>query len=362
MGLGFPFKGTSGFVLSTVAGNPLLKPSRTKDIEVGFDLRLFNNRIGIDATFYTRESSDQIIAINISNTTGFQRAIVNSGELQTNGGEIILNINPVRTKDFDWNMAFNFSKWKTTVESLPDGVQNQYLDGFTGTGAYNLAPIVDADGNVTQTFEYGQIRGGAFQHVNTSEGTFDPTAPFNPDGALVIEDDPSKPGYGFPLTDPSGRVIGNPNPDFLLGITNTLEYKGATLSFLFDIREGGDIWNGTKGALTFFGMSELTENRGTVTVFDGVGATSGTANDIAVTIDQNWYQGNGGGFGSVDEHFVEDASFMRLRYLSLGYDLKRILNIPGFDNFNIFLYWKKPSFNHSLFWFRSRAVIGRLKQ
>ncbi|MEO1258537.1 MAG: SusC/RagA family TonB-linked outer membrane protein [Bacteroidota bacterium] len=335
-GLGFPFKGTSGFVLSTVAGNPLLKPSRTKDIETGFDLRLFNNRIGIDGTFYTRKSEDQIIAINISNTSGFQRAFVNSGELQTVGGEIILNVNPVRTKDLDWNVAFNFSKWKTTVESLPPGVQTQFLDGFTGTQINNIAPETDADGNVTRTYEYGQILGGAFQRVNTPEGIFDPNAEYNPDGALIIQDDPSQPGYGFPIADPSQRVIGNPNPDFLLGITNTLSYKGATLSFLFDIREGGDIWNGTRGALTVFGMTEETaEKRGTVTVFDGIGASSGSANDIAVTIGEAWYQGNGGGFGAVDEQFVEDASFMRLRYLTLGYDLKRVLNLPGFDNFNI---------------------------
>lgn len=334
-GLGFPFKGTSGFVLSTVAGNPLLKPSRTKDIEVGFDLRFLNNRIGIDATYYSRNSTDQIIPINISNTTGFQRAVVNSGELQTNGGEIVLNINPVRTKDFNWNMVFNFSKWKTTVESLPAGVQNQYLDGFTGTSVFNLAPLKDENGDVIRTYEYGQLVGGAFQHVNTDEGIFDPNADYNPDGALVIQDDPSLPGYGYPLVDPTNRVIGNPNPDFLLGITNTLSYKGATLSFLFDIREGGDIWNGTKGAITFFGMSELTENRGTVTVFDGVKASNGAANNIAVPLDQNWYQGNGGGFGAVAEHFIEDASFRRLRYVSIGYDLKNVLNLPGFDNLNI---------------------------
>ncbi len=334
-GLGFPFKGTSGFVLSTVAGNPQLKPSRTKDVEVGFDLRLFNNRVGIDATYYTRESSDQIIAINISNTTGFQRAVVNSGELQTNGGEIILNLNPVRTQDFNWNVAVNFSKWKTTVESLPPGVQNQYLDGFTGTGVYNLAPITDADGNVTRTYEYGQLLGGAFQRVNTPEGTFDPNADYNPNGALVIQDNPAASGYGYPLVDPSNRVIGNPNPDWLMGITNTLEYKGATLSFLFDLREGGDIWNGTKGALTFFGMSELTENRGTITVFDGVKASNYSTNDITVPIGQSWYQGNGGGFGAVAEHFIEDGSFRRLRFVSLGYDLKRVFDLPGFDNFNI---------------------------
>ena len=334
-GLGFPFKGTSGFVYSGVAGNPFLIPSTTKDIELGLDLRFLNDRIGLDITGYTRKSEDQIIAINIPVSSGFQRAVVNSGELATKGGEVVLTLNPVRTTDFNWDIGFNFSKWKTTVESLPEGVPNQYLDGFTGTGIYNIAPIEDENGNITQTFEYGQIQGGAFQRVNTDAGTFDPNMPYNPDGALVINDDPTSSSYGFPLADPSSRVIGNPNPDWLLGINTTFSYKKLSVSALFDIKEGGDIWNGTKGALTFFGRSELTDNRGTVTVFDGVKAGDGGANDIAVPLTQSWYQGNGGGFGSVDEHFVEDGSFRRLRYVTVAYDLGSVLGTAGFDSFSV---------------------------
>ena len=333
-GVGFPFKGTSGFVKSGVAGNPSLKPSRTKDIELGLDLRFLDNRIGVDVTYYTRKSEDQIIAINIPNTTGFQRAVVNSGLLETNGAEVVLTLNPIRKADFNWNIGVNFSTWKTTVEQLPDGVPNQYLDGFTGTGIYNIAPVDDPNGG-TVIYEYGQILGGAFQRVNSPDGTFDPTLPHNPEGALVIEDDPTSSNYGFPLADPGQRVIGNPNPDWLMGITNTLNYKGLSLSFLLDFREGGDIWNGTKGALSFFGRSELTANRGTVSVFEGVKASDGGANDIAVELDQTWYQGNGGGFGAVDEHFVEDGSFRRLRYLTLSYDLSRVLNTSTFNSLTV---------------------------
>lgn len=333
-GLGFPYQGVSGFVYSGVAGNPFLVPSKTTDIELGLDLRFANDRVGLDITGYTRKSEDQIIAINIPNTTGFQRAVVNSGELATVGGEVVLTLNPVRTDDFNWDIGFNFSKWKTTVESLPDGVPNQYLDGFTGTGIYNIAPIEDENGNVVTTYEYGQLLGGAFQRVNTDNGTFDPAGEYNPDGALVINDDPTSSSYGFPLADPSARVIGNPNPDWLLGINTTFSYKNISVSALFDMREGGDIWNGTKGALTFFGKSELTNARGTVTVFDGV-KSDGTANDIAVPLTQGWFQGNGGGFGSVDEHFVEDGSFRRLRYLTVSYDLGDILGSAGFDRFSV---------------------------
>ena len=335
-GIGFPFQGVSGLVYNGVAGNPFLSPSKTKDIELGLDLRFFNNRIGLDITGYNRNSDDQIIAINIPNTTGFQRAIVNSGELKTVGGEVVLNISPIVKDNFSWDIGFNFSKWKTTVESLPEGVQNQYLDGFTGTGAYNLAPEVDENGSVINTFEFGVIRGGAFQRVNTDAGTFDPNMPYNSDGLLIIDNDPTSATYGYPLADPSPRVIGNPNPDWLLGINNTFRYKNLSLSFLFDIKEGGDIWNGTKGALTFFGRTDITENRGDVIVFDGVLAgETPVPNNIAVELNQAWFQGNGGGFGDVDEHFVEDASFQRLRYLTLAYELGDILGSAGFDKLSL---------------------------
>jgi TonB-linked SusC/RagA family outer membrane protein len=333
-GLGFPFMGTSGFVLNGVAGNPTLTPSRTKDIELGLDLSFLNDRIGIDITGYTRESVDQIIPINIANSTGFQRAVVNSGELATVGGEVVLNLNPIRKDNMSLDLGFNFSSWRTTVEALPEGVPNQYLDGFSSTGAYNIAPETDENGNIITTYQYGQLLGGAFQRVNTDNGTFDGNMPYNPDGALVINNDPTSSGYGYPLVDPTQRVIGNPNPDWLLGINATFRYENLSISALFDIREGGDIWNGTKGALTFFGRSELTENRGTVTVFDGV-LPDGTANNIAVPLDQGWYQGNGGGFGAVAEHFIEDGSFRRLRFVTIAYDLGNELNIAGFDKFSV---------------------------
>ena len=246
-----------------------------------------------------------------------------------------MTLEPIRTTDFNWAIVSNFSKWKTTVESLAEGVNNQYLDGFTGSAVYNIAPLTDDDGNVIEKYEYGQIFGNPFQRVNTDNGTFDPNAPYNPDGALVIDDDPNSSSYGFPLVDGTERVIGNPNPDYLLGITNTFNYKDFSLSFLIDIRKGGDIWNGTKGALTFFGMTELTENRGSVTVFDGVKASGEGVNDISVELDQAWYQGNGGGFGSVSEHFIEDGSFTRLRYATLSYNFNSIAQKIGFSSLNL---------------------------
>jgi len=340
-GIGFPFNGRSGFTYFPRQGSQTLVPSRTTDLEFGLDLRVLNNRVGLDLTYYTRQSKDQILNVPVSRMTGFQRATLNSGELSTQGVEVVLNIAPVQTTDFSWDVGVNFSTWKTVIESLAEGVQNQYLDGFTGSGIYNFAP----NPITGEKYEYGQFFGGAFQRVNTDNNSFDPTLPYNPDGALVIDDDPTSANFGYPLADPTTRILGNPNPDFLLGINNTIRYKDLTLSFLFDIKQGGQMWNGTQGALTFFGMSKLTEDRDATLpdgspdydnatfVFEGVNASDGSSNTVAAPLDENWYLGNGGGFGSVDEHFVQDASFYRLRLASLSYTFNNQLlgNSPFSD-------------------------------
>lgn len=360
-GILFPYQGTPGYTYMPLQGNVNLVPSKTTDYEVGVDLRFFNGRVGIDASYYHRNSTEQIIPINVANTTGFQRGVVNSGELQTEGLGVVLNLVPVKTRDFSWDVTVNFSKWKTTVQSLPDGVPSQYLDGFTGTQINNIAPLKDENGNVTQTYEYGMLIGGAFQRVNDVDADgnpiFNPAAAYNPGGALVIDDSGSididsldyNDNYGFPLVDPNARVIGNPNPDFLLGISSTLRWKKLSLSFQFDMKKGGEIWNGTKGALTFFGKTKLTEDRVNVIwsdvngfvhdyananhQFEGVLASDGSANGIQVPLDENWYTGNGGGFGAVAEHFVEDASYYRLRLMSLSYNFGDVLK--GFSNFTV---------------------------
>ena len=345
-GIGFPYQSITGYTYSALTGSEELVPSKTEDLEVGLELRFLNNRIGVEGTYYTRNSGNQIIPINISNSTGFQRAVVNSGELATVGGEVVLDISPVRTRNFNWDIGFNFSKWRTTVESLPEGVPNQFLAGFTGSGIYNFAPERDENDNITKVFEFGQIFGGAFQRTNSVDASgnaiYDGELPYNPDGELVIDDtgspDPTSPffngNYGKPL-EAGNQIIGNPNADFLLGINNSFSWKGLSLDLLFDIKHGGQMWNGTKGAASFFGRTTLTEDRVQPTedgssdyhnanyIYNGVLASNGSPNNIVLPLDQNWFTGNGGGFGNVAESFVEDASYYRLRYVTLGYDLRK---------------------------------------
>lgn len=319
-GIAFPFNGSvTGFEKDNVLGATKLKPSTSKEIELGLEMKMVNNRIGLDLSLYKRNSVDQIVTVPIAASTGYQRATINSGELETKGIDASLTLTPVRTKDLNWDLGFNFTKWKTNVLSIAEGVNQIYLDGFQGSSIYNLGPETDANGKKT-IYEYGQLYGGVWLRDGS--------------GNIVIDDDPTSDYYGYPLADPLERHLGNPNPDFLLGINNHITYKNFGLSFLFDIKSGGQMWNGTKGALTFFGRSKLTDNRGTEKVFEGVNGhfdpdgnlvLSGNKNTISSPLNQAWYQDNGGGFGVVAEDFIEDASFVRLRNVALSYDLSGLM-------------------------------------
>jgi TonB-linked SusC/RagA family outer membrane protein len=315
-GVSFPFKNLYGLSVkaangNTTKGSTTLKPSKTTDTELGFETKLFRGRVTVDFSVYKRSSSDQIIRVPVSSTTGYSHQVLNSGSLSTKGMDIVLGLTPVRTEDgFKWDMNFNFTTWRTTIESLADGVKTQFIGGFSSLmGVYNIAGQ-----------PYGQLYAGAFMRTNDASGTkFDPALPYNPNGKFVINDNPTSANYGRPLVHPGNVNVGNPNPDFLLGITNSFSFKGFTLSGLVDIRSGGQMWNGTLGALQNFGMASTTENRETTTVFEGVKATDGQPNNISSKLDQTWYTVLGSGFGAVASQFVQNSSFIRLRQMNASY-------------------------------------------
>ncbi|GJM60666.1 SusC/RagA family TonB-linked outer membrane protein [Persicobacter diffluens] len=303
-GVGFPFGGVNGFTQQNGLGNDDIKPETQSTWELGLGMKFLENRFGFDVTWYNTITSDQIVNAQLSSATGFGSTIINGGEIESTGWEITFDADIIRSTDWYWNTNVNFTTYENTVNSLAPGLTNVQLGGFTGTGSY-----------VEAGQPYGVLRGGVFQR--------------NEAGQMIIGDD------GFPLAAPDQGIIGDPIPDFTAGWRNTISWKGVSLNFLFDFRQGGDMWNGTKGALTFFGMSELTEGRGETVVFNGVTET-GQPNTKQVVLDQNWYQGNGGGFGSVDEHFVEETTWVRLRELSLGYDFpKPMISKIGLSGLNL---------------------------
>ena len=314
-GISFPFGGFVGYAYGDVLGNDELKPETTTSWEIGINLNFFDNLFGLDFTYYNSRSYDQIFLVPIATSSGYFRQVKNAGEISNKGIEAILSVYPVKG-DFNWDFSFNFSKNENMVEKLAPGVDNIFLGGFQGASVRAVAGK-----------PYGSIFGlGWLRDEN---------------GNIAINADPEDPYYGFPIIDPTERSFGSATPDWLLGFRNNLSYKGLTLSFLVDIKKGGVLWNGTKGALYFFGTHKDTENRNSIKVFTGRkaiydpeltnpdgskgGYRFGDPNDIEVEVGQNWFvNGNGNGFtGDNTEDFIEDAGWVRLREVTLSYNLPK---------------------------------------
>ena len=298
------FLGVGGFGASATLGNLSLEPELQKNWEVGADLRFYNNRFSIDFTYYYQYNEKLLIEVPVASASGFGYNYLNAGEVENKGIEMLIGATPVKSKHFKWDLVFNFTKNNSKVVKLADGVDEIFQGGFTSAGVFSIA---------------GEPNGSIF-------GTYFLR---DDDGNVVINDDPSDPQYGYPYQSSDRKNVGNVNPDWTLGITNDVSYKGFTLSALLDIRVGGQMFNFTKARLYTQGTHQDTETRGETKVFEGIMGhydadgnliTSGQTNTIDAVLDQGWYTGKGGSAG-VAEQFVEDANWVRLRNVTLSYEL-----------------------------------------
>jgi len=312
---GFPLNGQVGYTRSDQLGTPDLKPERTTSIEVGTDLRFFENRLGLDFTWYQSNSKDQIIPVPVSNATGFTRLITNAGEIENKGVELILRGTPIQTPDFTWDVLVNFTRNRNEVVDIREGIENIVIDSQFGyVGSTVTMQLIEGD-------PYGNLYGTSYQRYYP-EGTPEDLQYLDHDRTLVIGDD------GFPVSNTSQLIIGNNQPDWLGGIRNTFSYKGLSFSFLIDARMGIDQYSQFDNFYSAFGKLEYSLNRNDVVVFDGVLA-DGSPNTQQVWLGQGigpdgvdygagFYRND---FRSLAENFVKDASFVKLRNISLGYDL-----------------------------------------
>ena len=302
--------------------DPNIKPEVTRSVEVGTELRFFNNRLSVDYTYYNNKSKDLHVKVPLPATSGYREFFTNAGVITNKGHELQININPIRKKDFRWDVIVNFARNRNTVNKIAEGVEFIVLNGFEGSQV-----------GIKQGDAYGTFYGtGYLRDANDN---------------IIINDDTADAGYGYPILDPTQKALGNVMPKWIGGINNIISFKGFSLGFLFETRQGGVIWNGTRGALASFGRAEETEGRDIETkVFDGVyghqGADgkiytyTGTGNEVlgtgatnstTVKLNEGYYRtGIGSGF-AINEPYVEDASWVRLRELSLSYSLpSRILD------------------------------------
>eukprot|EP01132_Coremiostelium_polycephalum_P015416 gene15416-18622_t len=317
-GISFPANGFGSFGLNNVLGNPNLKPEKTTAYELGTQLQFFNNRLGLDLTFYYSKGNDLIVQSPVPGSSGYQYLTLNTGSIRNRGLELQVTGTPVKTVDFEWNSFLNFSMNRSKVLALAPGVNQITLNGFTGTVIAQL-PGAQA----------GAIYGYGYTRDNN--------------GNIIIDD---RDNLGYPIVNTNvQKQIGNPNPKFLMGFGNTFTYKGLSLYTLLDWKFKGDIWNGTRGSLAAIGTSDLTNNRNTNTVFPGVSghlnangdlvhfdgsgnevAGPGAVNSKSVPLNEAWYLGDGGGFGNLNEAFIEDGSYIKLREVSLSYNFSKLLN------------------------------------
>ena len=293
----YPYNGVNGYRLSTVIGNSELKPETTSEYEVGVDLRFFQGRGSLDVSYYTRSTVDQIFQVPTSYATGYAAKLANAGEIKNYGLEVSAGATVIQSRSFRWDLNLNFAKNTTEVVEFAPGVENIFLGGFS-----SIQVRVEDTKN-----GYGVIWGSRYQR--------------NDDGQLLIGDD------GLPLIAGDLGAIGNVQPDWTANLRSTINFKSFTLSALLDKRQGGDILNFDQYYSVFYGTSDVTADRGSTYVFEGVNANTGQPNDVEITRDQAFYQGH---YTNAFENLVEDGSFLKLREVSLSYSLPaRVLaNIP----------------------------------
>lgn len=319
-GITFPINNVTSFELDNLSGNPNLKSELTTTKEYGIDLRFFGNRLNVDVAYFQSDIADAILNASLPASTGFTSKWVNAGVMTADGWEVTVGGRPIVSENFNWNTTLNWSKSETIVETLAPGIERLFLAGFGTAGSY-----------LVEGLPYGAIVGGAY--LREEAGTASDTSLSIPGGAVVID-----PATGYQAVDNTQRVVGDPNPDFILGWNNSFTYKNLTLNFLLDWREGGDVWNGTAWALSFFGRSQLTADtrEETPIVLAGV-LPDGSPNNIPIVRDRNYWTSAVGGFGSVAEQFVGDGGWLRLRELSLSYNFSKDLfkNVPLIESANI---------------------------
>ncbi|WP_244535890.1 SusC/RagA family TonB-linked outer membrane protein [Hymenobacter psychrotolerans] len=302
--LNFPFGSYAGFDISnTLGGGNILKPEFTLSYEAGTELSFFQRRVNLDVTVFKTISESQIIPVSTAPSSGFLSRLTNIARMENTGVEALVNITPVMTNDFRWDISANYTRIRNVVKSISEGVTESAINGnaFTGTiPSY----VVDR--------AYGVIRG------NKKPTVTDVNSPYY--GQYIING-----ATGLFAPELTNQVIADPNRDWQGGITNTFSYKGFSASVLVDAVVGGDVISFTTG--TFKGNGSLEEtgkDRQAPRVIPGViqtgvgsdGQPTFRPNDVQVDAQSYWAS-----FGLQSDLNVYDATAYRLRELSVGYTL-----------------------------------------
>ncbi|HET7274491.1 MAG TPA: SusC/RagA family TonB-linked outer membrane protein [Longimicrobiaceae bacterium] len=299
-GADVPFGGVPRLSASNTLRNANLKPEQTEGWEIGTDLVFLGDRLGVQATYYSKSTTNQIIPLQISPITGFTSRYINAGKLSNEGVELSVDAVPVRLANgFEWDVTVNYTRNRDYVDELYGDLETMVLGSY-----YNVS--VEA----RKGERYGAMYGRMYVR--------------DPEGNIVVDSD------GLPLNSSDNPVglLGNYNPDWVGSINNRLSYKGLDLSFLFDTRQGGVIYSMThrygqrSGVLieTLEGRENSIDDglivEGVQQLEDGSYVPNTTVTDA-----RSYHRG----IGAITENSVFDASFVKLREMRLGYNVPRSL-------------------------------------
>lgn len=266
--------------------NPNLKPELLKEFEFGLEGKFIQNRLSIDLTYYNRKATNQILFRDLDPSTGYTNQQINGGSVSNKGIELGLGLAIIRARNFSWNFDVNFTRNRSKVLSLPEGVDQLVVAGFTDLGGFAKVG-----------YPLGIMQGYYVQR--------DPKT-----NQLIVD------GLGNYLSSTEIGIIGDPNPDFKSAFINTLSYKGLSFRMQWDYTQGGSIYSTTIRTLFARGITKDTEfDRYLPLILPGV-KQNGTPNDIQTSAFNAYF--NSIGFGPSDRS-VFDATVIRLRELSLSY-------------------------------------------
>ena len=309
----YPMASISGDVIP----NKNLRPTMTNSIELGFELKLLKNRIGIDFTYYNQHSKDQILRMNTSYASGYRYQLINAGDIENRGVEIALNTRPIETNDFSWDVNLNFAKNSNKVKELANGVDEFELASAKWLGVKVVAKVGE---------NYGCIMGKDFLR--------------NSDGDIIIDGK-----SGLPKMTDDLKVLGNATWDWTGGLTTNLRYKNVSLGAIFDVKVGADLYSMSARSAYSTGKDKATlegrdawyeseekrlaagvaSNNWTPTggyIAKGViEQTDGTfkPNDIIVSPQEYWNYVT----TQTARPFIYDNSYVKVRELTLSYAFPR---------------------------------------
>ncbi len=322
---------SGGFVqASTTINNANLKPEISTSTELGLDARFLDNRIGLDFTWFKTNTVDQIFTSDVAESSGASKKIVNGGEIENKGIELVVNASIVKSNDFSWDVTANYSNYDTKVLSLNEGRDELIIS----TGSERLARTIIKTGG-----EYGDLYIKGFNRTD--------------DGQVIVD------ASGMPEFTPGFDVLaGNFNPDWTGGLQNSFNYKDFSMSFLVDFRIGGEVISYTQSRMAGAGVSDITlAGRTEGFVVDGVVVTrdedgnivSTTPNTTSILAEDYWSVVAQRGPASAED-FVFDATNIRLRELVLGYSVPgKLLTNGPFSGVSISLVGR------NLFFFTNKA-------